>query len=281
MSNLKPKSLIILIGISLIMLVITSCQVPSAGLERQSMKTEVKKPANPKERKEKLATDQQPQSKMKDRKIIKKANLSLEQKDFTGLYEKIKRLVQKHEGYITNSRQWQNNNQQKHSSYKLRIPQQNFESIITELKDLGKLKNEQLTGRDITKEYIDLEARLNNFKAQEKRYLELLSQAEDVEDILKIEKELNQVRIKIEQLQGKVKYYDNRLDLATINVNISQPPSIINNNWQVINSFKEAVKSFLKSINLIIILIGTLLPWFFFVILLGIIGYFIFKKIKK
>ncbi|MBM7622573.1 DUF4349 domain-containing protein [Sporohalobacter salinus] len=290
MRILRFKSLVVLLGLSLIVLVTASCQVPSTGLKdslgKESIKTAVKEPANLKGKskgksRKKLSADQKVSSEMKDRKIIKKANLSLERKDLKGINKEVKELAKEYEGYIVNSHQWQSKDQQKHFRYTLRIPQQNFEAAMTKLKDLGKLKDEQLNGRDITREYINLEARLKNFKAQEERYLELLNQAKDVEDMLKIEKELNRVRGKIEQFQGRLKYYDNRVDLATINVNISQPPPVIKNNWQIINSFKEAIRGFVKSINLIIILIGTLLPWLFFVALIGMLGYIIFKAKRK
>ncbi|ADL13393.1 DUF4349 domain-containing protein [Acetohalobium arabaticum] len=281
MRILKCKGLIILLGILLIVLVTTSCRAPSIGLQDSVEPQSLKRPVQTKEKGKELLTEEELQSTGKDRKIIKEANLNLERNDLAEAYEEVQELVKKYNGYIIDSHQWQNNNQKKYYRYTLRIPQQNFDSAIAGLKDLGKLKDERFTGRDVTREYIDLKARLSNFKAQEERYLELLDQAKDVEDILKIEKELNRVRTEIEQLEGQLKYYDNRVDLATINVQIVQPSPIIGSNWQIINSFKDAVRGFVKSINLIIILIGALLPWLLFLFLILMVGYFIFKVKRK
>ncbi|OCL27428.1 anti-sigma factor [Orenia metallireducens] len=215
-----------------------------------------------------------------ERKIIRNANLNLEIRDLSNISEKVNKIINSHQGFIANSRKWTGYNNRKFYNFTLRVPEEEFEVTLSELSQLGKLLREELSGQDITKEYIDIQARLNNFKAQEERYLELLDKAKDVKDILEVERELNRVRINIEQLEGTIKYYDNQISLATIRVNISEPEAIINNssNLGFLKSFREALRSFIKSINLIIVLIGALIPW---LILVAILGYLLYRIIKK
>lgn len=284
-----PVKIALLIILSLITLVITACQSPqilksdkeklasrSAGNFSREQETQDlakrKKEGKAAAKKEEIA----------ERKIIKKANLRLEKKNLSQISEKIHQLVENYDGYVSDSRKWQGSDQRKYYTYELRVPQKDFMTVISEIKNLGKLKNEQITANDITTEYIDLKARLKNFKAQEKRYLNLLNEAKKVDDILKIEKELNRVRTNIERLQGQFKYYNNKINLATINVRIEQPKSIINSNsgWGIMKSFRRAISNFIDSINAIIVLIGGLIPWIILVSLVGFISYkvFVFKR---
>ncbi|SJZ94840.1 DUF4349 domain-containing protein [Selenihalanaerobacter shriftii] len=216
-----------------------------------------------------------------DRKIIKTANIRLETENVNKISRKITELIKKYNGYLASSRQWQDSNQRKSYHYKIRISQQNFQAVLSEIKTFGRLKNEQIRSEDITLEYIDLKARLKNLKAQEKKYLKLLNKAEKVEAVIKVEKELNRVRTNIEQLQGKLNYYNNKIDLATIDLYITQPQPIINNNWGILQSFKRALSKFIGSINAVIIFIGEVTPWIIFLFIIGFLLYKLFTFRRK
>ncbi|OQX50337.1 MAG: hypothetical protein B5M53_12715 [Candidatus Cloacimonas sp. 4484_209] len=88
----------------------------------------------------------------------------------------------------------------------MRIPEEYFSNVFEELKTLGKVKSTDTNREDVTKRYMDLESRLNNKKAEEKRYLEILEEAKNVEEILKVESYLSRTREEIERLQGEINY---------------------------------------------------------------------------
>ncbi|MCK8825305.1 DUF4349 domain-containing protein [Fuchsiella alkaliacetigena] len=213
-----------------------------------------------------------------ERKIIRRASLRLERRDWEDISREINTLVEAYEGYISNSRQWQDHNNRKFLNYTLQIPQDKFSSALEDLKELGELKDKQINSQDITEEYLDLEMRLENFKHQEKRYQELLEKAESVEDILKIENELNRVRREIESIEGRMRYYDTKVELSTIDLHISQPAAIAGPGLGFADSFKEAVSNFISSINNIIIFIGAIVPWFG---LLSLVIFLLYKLIKS
>jgi hypothetical protein len=84
--------------------------------------------------------------------------------------------------------------------------------------------NRRLSVHDITEQYIDLEARLGNLLAGEARLKELLSKATGkLEDVLNIERELRQIRQKIEQIQGKKRLWDNQIAYSTLTVDYHLP----------------------------------------------------------
>jgi hypothetical protein len=99
----------------------------------------------------------------------------------------------------------------------IRVPADRFDEAIDKLKGLAaQVNNEQVSSKDVTEEFVDTDARLRNLRATESRYLELLQQARTVDDILKIEQQLTNVRAQIEQLQGRLQYLQRSAQMSVI-----------------------------------------------------------------
>lgn len=92
-----------------------------------------------------------------------------------------------------------------------------------------KVENRSVSESDITEVYADTDARLIQKRALEKRYLEILQQARNVEDMLAIERELNQVRSDIESMDGQMRLYDKQVAMSTLVVSLVTVQSGVNN----------------------------------------------------
>lgn len=112
----------------------------------------------------------------------------------------------------------------KASSYvTVRVPADTFEDTMTAIKALGThINNESVSGEDVTEQYTDLAARLTAAKAQEEQYLLILQDAETVGEVLAVQEHLGTVRAEIESLQGQINYLEDRTDLATISVTVTE-----------------------------------------------------------
>lgn len=279
--NFKTSKLFLLVIISIVV-IISGCQ-GNQSLDKQTkvqstMRTESRSNqfGASKVTKDSALETKDYKAETVERKIIKEANLKIITKKLSSIPEQVTTIIKTYDGYLANSNQWQSD--RKYYRFTIKIPQKNFQTAIDELEKLGTTNNKQISSRDITKEYIDLQARLKNFKAQEKRYLELLDQAKDVEDMLKIEKELNRIRRQVEQIQGQLNYYDNKINFSTINVTFTEPRPVINNNsWGIFNSIKQAIQEFVNSINAIIVISGALLPW---LILIALFAFLLYKAYR-
>ena len=102
----------------------------------------------------------------------------------------------------------------------IKVPQKSFYQVLDQLKQLGEVKGETINTEDVTEQYIDLQARLNNLQKQEQRLLEILEMAETVDEILAVEKELERVRGEIESLTGQLQYIERRVNYSTITINL-------------------------------------------------------------
>jgi len=109
----------------------------------------------------------------------------------------------------------------------VRIPSERFGPALDEIKELaGNLPGENISGQDVTEDFIDLEARIKTQKALESQFLAIMKQAGSVTDALEVQRQIADVRTDIEKLEGRKRFLENRSSLSTITVNIQKPKVI-------------------------------------------------------
>lgn len=155
-----------------------------------------------------------------ERKVIYSAFLSLTVNSVDEAMASIKSKAESMGGYLESMSSSVGN--YKTGVITVRVPVDQFYQFLEWCKGLGSLKNEEVNGYDVTMEYTDLEARLNSLKATEQRYLEILGQAKTVDEILKVEKELSRIRSEIESLEGRLRYLEHHVEMATITVELEE-----------------------------------------------------------
>ena len=107
--------------------------------------------------------------------------------------------------------------------WKLRVPVDQFESLVQKVVALGELERNTRTSQDVTEQFYDIEARIKNKKAEEKSLTKILDERTGkLEDVLKIETELSRVRGEIEQLEGKIRVLENLSSLATLTLSVRE-----------------------------------------------------------
>lgn len=156
------------------------------------------------------------------RKIIYDGWLSLEVSDVDVAADQIKSIAEEMGGYISQT-SISKGDSVKTGSVTLRVPQADFYTVIERIELLGNLKNKNIGSEDVTERYVDLKARLENAQYEEKRLLEIMDKADQVSDMLEIERELSRIREQIEVYTGQLTYLESRVEYATITVTLSEP----------------------------------------------------------
>jgi hypothetical protein len=194
-----------------------------------------------------------------DRQLIKTAHLSIGVPEFSAASREVERITVEAGGYVLRSSSHVTDTGHRRGSVTIRVPETNFLSVIGELEKIGEVKSRSTSAQDVTEEYIDLEARLENYERQEARLLEILNKAETVEDILRVEDQLGRVRGEIERLTGRLRYLNERIEMAAITVELYEPEPITRS-WGLRNALKLAVAGFITTVNALIVFIGYALP---------------------
>ncbi|NAS30935.1 DUF4349 domain-containing protein [Flavobacteriaceae bacterium R38] len=154
----------------------------------------------------------------REQKIIKESFLRFQTNNLEKTYQEIVNYTRQHEGFIQKDESGKGYGDYNRSLV-IRIPTQNFQKVIDSIsKNVSYFDTKRISARDVTEEFIDLEARLKAKKTLENRYLELLKKANSVKEILEIERELSSIREEIEAKEGRLKYLQNQVSLSTLTI---------------------------------------------------------------
>lgn len=223
------------------------------------------------------------------RKITQDVSLTLEVTNLSNSFNQISQAVQQMGGYVAESQQNGSENQAS-AHMTVKVPADKLNGLKDSLSTLGKIVDQHTVANDITNQYYDSQGRLQTLEAEEKRYLEILNQAKTVDDVLKVENALGNIRQQIEQLKGQLKLWNNQVDYSTVNLQLvtySSPSIEISNPWQPVswrNTWKAAQNAFLKTIssawnalNYLVVGLGYVFPYLF----LGFLGWVIYRIWSK
>ena len=157
-----------------------------------------------------------------DKKIIKDARIGVNVEDFKEFRLALDSVIKNVDGYIS-SDNLDKNDYNISCNITIRVPAYNFEKFILFLENgKEKLLYKNISARDVTEEFIDIEARLRTKKEVEKRYIQLLSKAKNVKEILEVEEKLRVLREEIESKEGRLNYLKKQVAFRTINLYIIQ-----------------------------------------------------------
>ena len=106
---------------------------------------------------------------------------------------------------------------------KLRIPSDQLDAALAELKRLGRVDTEAQTGEEVTAQYVDLQARLANSRNTEQRLTDVLRERTGkLSDVLEVETEIARVRGEIESMEAERKTMATQVAFATLNLTLTE-----------------------------------------------------------
>ena len=195
-----------------------------------------------------------------DRMIVRIGDMSLVVEDVITARDAITQLAAGFDGYVVSSSIW-GEEEEMRGSISIRVPDERFDQALAELRELAvRVKSENTSSQDVTEEYTDLQARLNNAEATEKQYLALLEKATDVQDILSIYQSLSYVRQEIEQIKGQMQYLERTSSMSLISVYLEPQATakpLVGAGWSALEALKSAVRGIITFGQVL----GTIAIW--------------------
>ena len=161
---------------------------------------------------------------MLDRQIIRTALLTVSVEAVSQKFEEVSNIALG-AGWFVSSSTFGNTGESQTASVTVRVPADQYDATLRKLRGLGEVKEESSNANDVTEQYTDLQSRLRNLQASEQRYLDLLTRAQNIDEILTVQDRINATRAEIEQVQGRIQLLDNQSSLATITVHLLPPPA--------------------------------------------------------
>src|SRR5947208_14959869 len=158
-----------------------------------------------------------------NRRLIRNAAVQLEIVSFDDAVQKITALANEERGYVATTSSEKQANGKLRGTVVVKVLPENLDRFLQKVRGLGELKNQTLGTEDVTKAYLDTDARLKNAHVIEQRLVDMLkTKTGKVSDLLQVEKELGRVREDIEKMQGELKYWDSQLQFATVTISLAE-----------------------------------------------------------
>jgi hypothetical protein len=177
-----------------------------------------------------------------DRKIVRTGTLTLQVKDIAKAQDEVTAIASQMNGFVVSSNQRADDDEDPRGYISIRVPAERFNEALQKIRALSvKVVYENTNSQDVTEQYTDLKAQLKNYEATEAQYLELMKKAENVKDILEVQRELSNVRGNIERVKGRIQYIDRTSDMSLIEVTLNKAKPIGESTWDVMGIVKAAV----------------------------------------
>jgi hypothetical protein len=157
------------------------------------------------------------------RKVVYRGTVTLEAVNFAEALTQLQNAIHQSEGYILAFQDIQSP-YENGATYTIKVPAAGFMSFIERV---GKIKNthfeRQMSGTDVTEEYVDLESRLKAKQVVEERLLGFMEKATRADDLVSFSQQLGSVQEEIERIKGRIRYLNQNVAYSTIELRLYQP----------------------------------------------------------
>jgi Domain of unknown function (DUF4349)/Putative zinc-finger len=221
--------------------------------------------------------------------IAHTAQLTLTTQEFEKARGAVEDILKRHKGYIGHLNVYARAGAGRSSDATLRVPADQLDPTLAEIKRLGHVEMESQSGEEVTAQYIDLDARLTNARNTEQRLTDLLRQRTGkLADVLSVELELGRVRGEIERMQAEKKTLTNRVDFATLNATVREdyqaivpvgPFSVFARfRNAAVDGYRSTVESMIAAIAFLLAFGPVLLVW---IAILFFPARFVWRRVRR
>jgi hypothetical protein len=154
----------------------------------------------------------------------------------------------------------------------LSIPTDRLDAALDQLTKLGTVVQRASSSEDITSAYVDTESRITTKKASIERVRALMSQTQNISQIVELESQLAAREADLESLQAQLASMSKRVAMATITVTVSSNPDVIPpvEEEGFLAGLRSGWKAFQASLTVGLTVLGALLPWLIVIAVIGV-----------
>lgn len=217
-----------------------------------------------------------------NKQIIRHATVNMRVKRFRTTHAGIYQAVENAGGYVAADAERQLGNRVQ-SEMTIKVPREKFEWLLERITDSGdSLVQKNITSEDVTAEYVDTKARIAAREKVRDRYYEFLQKAKNIDEVLKVQKEIGIMQEDIEAASGRVAYIKHQAAFSTIYLSFFQPLDlIITDPPAATGFFQQAINSLKEGWELVeLSLIALLKTWPVWA-LVAAVWYFLKSRSKK
>ena len=210
-----------------------------------------------------------------NQKLIRKIWLDAETEDMNTLLSSVEERIEALSGYVE-GRQIRNGSAYSGKRYRyaeltIRIPAESLDAFVEDVSSQSNITNTRETTDDVTLSYVEHESKVKALETEQTRLLDLLAKAESMDDILRIEERLTEIRGQLEKVKSQLRVYDNMVNYGTVYLNITEvteytqvtEPQTMGERMAagIADSWKDMVKGLENALVFFVVALPHLLPW--------------------
>jgi hypothetical protein len=217
-----------------------------------------------------------------DRKIVRTGALELTVKTPADAAEQIRLMAERMGGYLE-SAQIGGTKEAPTADITIRVPAVHFEDAKAQIRKLAaRVESEKTDAQDVTRQYVDMQARLRNLRAEEAQYLTIMKSAFKVDDLLEVTQKLSDVRGQIEQEQAEFQTLSKQVETVAITVSLRTwaDTQVFGLNWRPLYQLKlalrnglDALADYATTMAALLFYIPVILAWSLTILLTAVIGW--------
>ncbi|WEK52993.1 MAG: DUF4349 domain-containing protein [Candidatus Cohnella colombiensis] len=220
-----------------------------------------------------------------DRKVVYRANMVMKVEQFAKAEEQLLNLIHLGGAYVLEFSDSRNMNEVG-ANYVIKVPSSGFSSFLENLQKIEAKIERDVTGSDVTEEYVDLGSRLKAKQTVEERLLNFMDKATKSDDLLRYSNELANVQEQIEQIKGRMRYLDQNVAFSTVNLRLYQGAGAISSleednkafGTKIADTFNSSMKGLRMFGEGLLIVIVAIFPTLLVLAVIGIPTFILLRK---
>jgi len=226
----------------------------------------------------------------RQRHIIQTSRVELESEYFDDVVIDLRQIIESAGGFIETER-----TERRHRrvfTITLRIPAANFEYALWRVEEAATVRSTSEHAEDVTDQFYDTASRLATRRIEEDRLLALIEEAENVHDILELERRLSNTRLQIETYAARLNNLAGQIAYSTIFVTLHDTgeipmPAVTGPGLgeRIGGAFGDSVTATIRGVqNFVVFMAGVIIPlvvWGVVIFLVVKIGLRVYRRFKR
>jgi len=197
-------------------------------------------------------------------KLIRSANLRIEVAHVDSAMRLVDAAMRSHEAVVANAQVSQISDKRSDATVSISVPAYRFDETLAELRRIGRVRNENISTQDVSREYTDLEIRVGVKEGTVVRLRSLLgTRTAKLADVLELERELGREIAELEQMKGERRFFDHQVAMSSISLTLFEPTPVAGPQITapVTDALRESLSVLGSSVAAVIYFVTFLIPW--------------------
>jgi hypothetical protein len=225
-----------------------------------------------------------------DRELVRTGSLELTVNSPADAAEQIRRMAESMGGYLESS-QIGGTKEAPTADLTIRVPVARFQDAKGQIRKLAvRVESEKTDATDVTRQYVDMQARLRNLRAEEAQYLAIMKSAFKVDDMLEVTQKLSEVRGEIEQQQAEFQTLSKQIETVALSIALRAiaDTQVFGLNWRPLYQLKlalrnglDALADYATTMAAIVFYLPVILAWGITILLAAVVGWRLFRWMSR